>query len=147
MLILLIFLQFLSFSEGNWGTCCGGASYAPYMNAMTPSGFPIYGMAPYASSSVATSGFPPVYSYGTGGSTYSIVGSSYSNPGVGYSSVGSGAGIDFDSIPLGNVAPGSIVGQPVAIRYFNQPIPVDIDPASLRPLGKEIFQNTGCCRN
>ena len=147
MLILLIFFQLFCFSEGNWGT-----PYASYWNAMTPSGFPIYGMAPYASSSVAYSGFSPVYSYGTGGSTYSIVGSgysnpgaaysnpgaAYSNPGAAYSTLGSGSSIDFDSIPIGNIQPGSVIGQPVAVRYFNQPIPVNIDPSALRPLGKKF---------
>ncbi|KAE9549483.1 hypothetical protein FO519_007307 [Halicephalobus sp. NKZ332] len=148
MLGFLILLQLLSSSEGTWGTCCSGSSYVPYLNAMTPSGFPIYGMAPYASSSVANSGFPPVYSYGSGG--YSSLGAGYPSLGSGYSpslgsgyspSMGSGyspsmgEGINFDSIPTGQIPPGAVVGQPVAVRYFNQPIPVNIDPSALSPLG------------
>lgn len=179
MLILIFVFQIITTVSGLWTQggyyCCGN----PYQDAMTPSGYPVYGMAPDASSSVAYSGPAPTYSYasfagnpnygisnpvssgysGYGGYSGSNVGSysrpSYSNYGNGgysgsgygynganyagasYSNYGSGGAgsIDFDSIPSGQIPSGATIGAPVAIRYFNQPIPTVLDPVALKSAG------------
>uniref|UniRef100_A0AC35FKW1 Uncharacterized protein n=1 Tax=Panagrolaimus sp. PS1159 TaxID=55785 RepID=A0AC35FKW1_9BILA len=83
--LFILFTFFETFQANGLGFlgCCGGPGPGPYpAGTMTPSGYPIYGMAPHASDAVAYSSPGSSYGYGSSGG--------YGSPG-GYGSSGYGS--------------------------------------------------------
>uniref|UniRef100_A0A7E4W280 Chorion protein S19 n=1 Tax=Panagrellus redivivus TaxID=6233 RepID=A0A7E4W280_PANRE len=138
VVILSLFLIIVPGNALFWGSGC---SYC----VQTPSGYPVYGMAPYASSAVAYSqpAVSPTYSYAPAASpsysyapavTSQVVASPavYNYAPYASQSVASSSAIDFDSLPYYG---GGYAGAPVAVRYYTEPYIVDVDADTLKPIG------------